>query len=281
MFIAITKYTKPLEEVDIYRPAHQAHIKKAIQQDLILVTGRRTPSHAGGMIISQQITKAQFEEFMQKDPFVKAQVATYEIFEFNPAMYADNLKPLIEKTGETTTAVPLPTDESLPTETKEFLHTLPALNVYRMFANIPRSLPPFIQLAKSFLVESKFSIQLLEVGILRVAHLTKSPYEWHQHEIMAKANGVTDDEIEIIRTENSVKSLSEEKNFICKIADEITLNVNLKDETFNQLYSRYSKEQGLQLVLCLSFYNMLSRFLNATRVPIEAVNPLAGRGSPV
>ena len=48
-------------------------------------------------------------------------------------------------------AVPLPTDDVIPAQTLAFLQTLPPLNVYRMLTNIPSSLQPFIELARSFL----------------------------------------------------------------------------------------------------------------------------------
>jgi alkylhydroperoxidase family enzyme len=177
-------------------------------------------------------------------------------------------------------SIPLPKNEELPESVQKTLNNLPALNVFRMLANIPHSFHPYIQLAKSLLGEGKFNPRLRQIAILRQAHLLHSFYEWHQHVFLSRANGVKDHEMEILRSENPVKSLGEEENFLCRISDEITLNGNLTDETFQQLFKRYSVPLGSELILCLSYVNMLGRFINCTRVQIEDTNPLEGRTSP-
>lgn len=177
-------------------------------------------------------------------------------------------------------SIPLPTDEQLPELIRETLAQLPALNVFRMLTNVPHSFHLYIQLAKSLLGEGKFNVRLRQIAILRQAHLLKSDYEWHQHVFLSRANGVTDQEMKTIRDENPVKSLGPEENFMCRISDEITIQARLSDATFAELFKRYSIELGSELVLCLSYVNMLGRFINCTRVQIEDTNPLEGRTSP-
>jgi 4-carboxymuconolactone decarboxylase len=67
---------------------------------------------------------------------------------------------------------------------------------------------------------------------------------------------------------------------MCRVSDEITLHAKLTDETFQELFKRYSVSLGSELILCLSYVNMLGRFINCTRVQIEETNPLEGRTSP-
>lgn len=177
-------------------------------------------------------------------------------------------------------SVPLPKDEQLLESIRKTLSQLPALNVFRMLGNIPKSFHPYVELARSLLGEGKFNRRLRQIAILRQAHLLKSDYEWHQHVFLSKANGVTDKEIEVIRSENPVTSLGKEEIFLCKVSEEITLNARLSDATFDELFKRYSIELGSELILCLCYVNMLGRFINCTRVQIEPTNPLEGRGSP-
>ncbi|OGT38404.1 MAG: hypothetical protein A3F11_09690 [Gammaproteobacteria bacterium RIFCSPHIGHO2_12_FULL_37_14] len=177
-------------------------------------------------------------------------------------------------------SVPLPKDEQLSEVIRKTLNQLPSLNVFRMLANVPESFHPYVQLAKSLLGDGKFNRRLRQIAILRQAHLLKSKYEWHQHIFLSKSNGVTDNEIEIIRTENPVVSLGTEENFMCRISEELTVNAHLTDATFKELFQRYSIELGTELILCLSYVNMLGRFINATRVQIEDTNPLEGLASP-
>lgn len=177
-------------------------------------------------------------------------------------------------------SIPLPKDEQLPESIKKTLAHLPALNVFRMLANVPNCFQPYVQLAKSLLGEGKFNFRLRQIAVLRQAHLLQSRYEWHQHVFLSRANGVKDSEMEKIKTENPVKSLGEEENFLCRVSDEITLQARLTDATFAELFKRYSIELGTELILCLCYVNMLGRFINCTRVQIEDTNPLEGRSSP-
>lgn len=176
---------------------------------------------------------------------------------------------------------PMPTDAQLTPAMQAELKQLPPLNVFRMMTNVPQSFGPFIQMVKSLINHGTLNPRLREIAILRTAYLTHAPYEWHQHVFIAKANGVTDKEIAALNKENPVHSLDEEANFVCKVTDELTKNVNLSDKTFKQLYGRYDNHKASELILAISFYNMVSRFLNGTRVQIEKTNPLEGHASPL
>lgn len=87
MFIAISKYTKPLTEVDVYRPAHQQYIKPLFETGKLLISGRQNPP-AGGVIIAQTHSLEEFKQILDDDPFTKAGVAEYTIIEFTPTFYA-------------------------------------------------------------------------------------------------------------------------------------------------------------------------------------------------
>ncbi len=176
--------------------------------------------------------------------------------------------------------IPLPQNAQLPEAIQKSLASLPPLNVFHMLANVPTSFEPFIQLINTLFKEGKFNPRLREIATLRQAHLLRVTYEWHQHVFLAKGNGVTDDEIEIIRNAGPVTDLGEEGNFICKITDEITHDARLSDATFHELFERYSIELGTELILCVSYLNMLGRFINATRVEIEDDDPLDGKTIP-
>ena len=65
------------------------------------------------------------------------------------------------------------------------------------------------------------------------------------------------------------------------MTDELTEFATLTDETLQALVDRYGKNVATKLILSVSWFNMLSRFLNATRVPPDTGNPYEGRTSPV
>ena len=170
--------------------------------------------------------------------------------------------------------IPLPEDETLTPEIMEILAAAPPLNVFRMFANAPASFSSINSLARSILMESEFDPKKREIAVLRVAHVTRAVYEWTQHVTVAKMTGVTDDEIRRIASEEPVTSLDEEGNLLCRVADEISRDVRLSDEALSRIMDRYGVRGATELILCVSYFNMVSRFLESTRVQLETENVL-------
>jgi alkylhydroperoxidase family enzyme len=164
--------------------------------------------------------------------------------------------------------IPLPDMNILPLEIKEIVQAFP-LNIFLMTANAPASFKSLAEFARSILFESKFDPRKREIAVLRVAHVTRSIYEWTHHVTLAKLMGLTENEIEKIKTEDPVTSLGEEGNLLCRVADEISRNVRLSDEALTQILDRYGVRGATELILCVSYFNFLSRFLESTRVELE------------
>src|SRR3990167_5965603 len=78
VFIAILKYTKPIDQVDALIPKHRAYLTKMFAKDKLLICGRLNP-RTGGVIISKNIPRTEFETILKKDPFAK--VSEYTIIE--------------------------------------------------------------------------------------------------------------------------------------------------------------------------------------------------------
>ena len=168
--------------------------------------------------------------------------------------------------------IPLPTDDELTPEDREILTRLPPLNVFRMVAGTQRGLRPFLQLGSAVLSNS-LDARRREIAVLRVAHATSAGYERAQHERLARQAGVTEGEIDAIATEEPVSSLDEEAKLICRVADEVSRDVRLSDETLEQLVERYGEREAAEVILLVSYYNMVSRFLESTRVELEDEPP--------
>lgn len=166
--------------------------------------------------------------------------------------------------------MPLPKDAELTPEIRERLSELPPLNVFRMMARTPASFKALLDFAFTILFSAEFDPRKREIAVLRVAHVTKSNYAWVQHVTVAKQAGLTAKEIEIIGTEGEVSGLDEEGNLLCRVADEISRDVRLSDEALGKIIALYGEQQAAELILCCSYFNMLSRILESTRVPLEA-----------
>jgi 4-carboxymuconolactone decarboxylase len=166
------------------------------------------------------------------------------------------------------TKIPLPTDDELGPELSELLAKLPPLNVFRMIAGAPRAVRPFMQLGTAVL-STALDARRREIAVLRVAHATGASYERAQHEQLARNVGVTEQEIDAIATQEQVTGLDEECNLICRVADEVSRDVRLSDDALERIIDRYGPREARELILLVSYYNMVSRFLESTRVELE------------
>jgi 4-carboxymuconolactone decarboxylase len=171
--------------------------------------------------------------------------------------------------------IPLPTDDELEPGQREILASLPPLNVFRMVAGARRAVRPFLGLGAAVL-NGALDARRREIAVLRVAHATNAHYEWVQHEQLGRSVGVSDAEIEAIRTEEPVSSLDEEANLICRVADEVSRDVRLSDDALERIVDRYGPREASELILLVSYYNMVSRFLESTRVEVEGEPLLEG-----
>jgi len=170
--------------------------------------------------------------------------------------------------------IPLVSDADLTPELRKVLDSLPALNIFRMLANAPANLKPFVDYGMSLLFATELDARKREIAILRVAHVTRSKYEWTQHATLARRVGVTDAEIAAIAVDGPVRGLDEEGRLLCRVAEEISRDVRLSDEALRAILDRYGRRQAVELILCCSHFNMVSRILESTRVELEPENRL-------
>ena len=83
MFVAISVYLKPLEEVSQHSAEHAAWITKHYASGRLLASGRRVPP-LGGVIIGRAESLEEFQEVLAQDPYQQLGLARYEIYEFAP-----------------------------------------------------------------------------------------------------------------------------------------------------------------------------------------------------
>ncbi|MDA8087677.1 MAG: YciI family protein [Nitrospiraceae bacterium] len=85
MFIISLEYKKPLTEVDLHLPAHIEYLKAQYEAGNFLLSGRKNPRTVG-IILSNAGSKEDLDKIIKEDPFIKHDVADYEILEFEPSM---------------------------------------------------------------------------------------------------------------------------------------------------------------------------------------------------
>ena len=108
-----------------------------------------------------------------------------------------------------------------------------------------------------------------ELLILRTAWLCGSEYEWGQHVIIGKQNGLTDDEILRIRMGADAEGWDSFDAVLLRAVDELYTNTFISDSIWEDLTNHYDTNQVLDLIFTVGQYNMLAMALNTLGVQLE------------
>lgn len=163
-------------------------------------------------------------------------------------------------------------DESKASEkTREILGNTPRkMNVARMIANSSDAVfQNFSRLGHSLLTRAKLNSKLREVAILRTAKLTGSAYEWTQHVPIARACGVTDEQIAAMDNWQDAKCFDEVERLVLTLTDEVTRDVKGRRETLEALKRLLGPAELVELILSIGFWGMVARLLETTEVDLE------------
>jgi 4-carboxymuconolactone decarboxylase len=108
-----------------------------------------------------------------------------------------------------------------------------------------------------------------ELLILRTAHNCRANYEWAHHVVIGRQVGLTDEEIERIRSGPADESWSKNDAALLAAADELHHVSNIGDTTWAALAARYNEKQLIELPLLVGQYHMVAFALNSFGVEIE------------
>ncbi len=175
--------------------------------------------------------------------------------------------------------LPFPAADELPAEVAKRQSERPAINIYRVMVNAPQMLIPWTDCVQG-IYECTIPARLREIAIVRQAARAKAGYELHQHTLIALANGLSEEELQVLRNPALVTSFSEEENLVCAMSDQLEASANLDDETYERARTVFEPRQFVEVISVISFYCAVARFTSATRIAVEKDNPLAGRASP-
>ena len=177
--------------------------------------------------------------------------------------------------------VPLPTNEEIGMLKELALKPGGDLNVSRMVAGTDDMMIGVVAMVKAVFDAKGIATQSRELIILRSAMLLNCPYEWQQNTQMAKNAGCTQAQIDAVAVDGPVKTLGDELNLIMAATDELTNSATLTDSTLQQLLDRYQPAITRKLILTISWFNLLTRFLNGCRVPMETEDKIGNRTTPL
>lgn len=178
-------------------------------------------------------------------------------------------------------SIPLPPDEVIRDVIGASYDPATSLNVMKMFAGTADMYAATVGLVKAVFAADGIDPRLRQAIILRAATTLNVPYEWQANVPMSRNNGLSEAEIESIGTAGSFESLSAEIVLVCRATDELSTQGTLADSTLQALLDAYGTTITRKLVLVISWFNLLSLFLNGCRVPMETTDKIGSKKSPL
>lgn len=145
------------------------------------------------------------------------------------------------------------------------------VNIYRAMAHSPDATRSFLSLAKHIRHHSRLDAKLRELAILQVGYVYRSPYEYSHHVRIAHEFGVSDEEIRAVtlETEGKPSTLPPLTKAVLRAARELCAQPELSDATFAELKRELDNELLVDLLLTISFYCAVVRFLGAMQIDVE------------
>jgi 4-carboxymuconolactone decarboxylase len=171
--------------------------------------------------------------------------------------------------------IPLTSIEQQPEPIRQFIARHGDLNVFRLLANAPNVFAGWTQMVDELFDSPTFSLRTREVVILRVAHLQSSRYELSQHTELARAAGLTDQQINAIvadkldADELDAAGFSRTERVALDLATELCNTHQLGDDSFAAAHAALGDEALTELLIIVSCYYGLAFVLNAVDLEVD------------
>jgi uncharacterized protein YciI len=99
MYILFINPTKSPQALAPVFPAHSEFLERYCKAGKFILTGGLTARPAG-MVLANVNSGDELKAMLEEDPFVREQVAEYEVIEFKPSRYHESLASLIALSAE-------------------------------------------------------------------------------------------------------------------------------------------------------------------------------------
>jgi len=144
------------------------------------------------------------------------------------------------------------------------------LNLYKALGHCPFIGLNFQRLGNSLLKGEALSPKLRELAVIRVGNLAGSIYEFTKHTAVGLRCGVTQQQIDSIGNWQNSPRFDDVEKAVLAYTDEVALNVEVKDTTFQQLRSYLNEHEIVELTVVIGYYGMACRVLVALQVELES-----------
>lgn len=169
--------------------------------------------------------------------------------------------------------IPPLSDDELDEQQRELLAGVrvdgaPASNIFATLVRNPGLFRRWLPFGGKLLA-GKLPPRERELLILRTAVLCRADYEWGQHTLIARSVGISDQEIERVRSGPEAAGWDAFDAVLMRAADELHEAARIGDDTWQALAERYDERQLIEVPMLVGHYHMVAFALNSLGVPLE------------
>ena len=141
-----------------------------------------------------------------------------------------------------------------------------ASNLFATLVRHPKLYKRWTVFANHTLFKSELSGRHRELAILRTAWRCQAEYEWGQHVLFARRAGLTDDEIERVKSETQDDAWQRLDAVILRATDELLDLCEISDESWSHLNEELGETQILDLIFTVGNYRLLATFMRSVGI---------------
>jgi len=160
------------------------------------------------------------------------------------------------------------TEQDWDDETRGLLDAVGRLNIFTTLAHHPKLLKRWLVFGGHVLAKSTLPARERELVILRVGWRCGSPYEFGQHTLIGRREGVTDEEVRRL-TVDGVEGWAPRDAVLLAAVDELVAEHRLSDATWEALVADWSTQQVMDLVFAVGQYVLTCMALNSFGVELD------------
>jgi alkylhydroperoxidase family enzyme len=151
------------------------------------------------------------------------------------------------------------------------------LNALGLLAHHPELATAYHHFNGHVLFASTITPRQRELLVLRVAVLRHAAYEWAQHAVLAADAGISDAELDHIRSGPGTGCWSALEDALLTAADELVADACLSDDTWTALAAELDTQQVMDVVFTVGAYDLLAMAFRTFGVELD--DDLSGRPS--
>lgn len=143
-------------------------------------------------------------------------------------------------------------------------------NLFATIAYYPKALKPLFDLYQAISKESTIEPRLQELANLEASRINRCNYCLAHHAQMAKMFGLSDEQINALKTGNLGNGFTDKERVVIEYASQVTKDAEeVSEDLFKRLRSYFNDSQIVNLTLIIGLMNVFNRFNGALGVELE------------